>query len=102
MRPISGLERPWAQWLLLALSLLLIFVAAAVAIGLRRASREIERLRATDLEARVEREALERRLAREQSTRESLALELTRHRSRAGAARESPTLTLWPLSTRGA
>ena len=102
MRPISGLERPWAQWLLLALSLLLIFVAAAVAIGLRRASQEIERLRAVDLEARVEHEELERRLAREQSTRESLALELARHRSRAGAARELPTLTLWPLRTRRA
>lgn len=101
MRPISGLERPWVQWLLVALSVLLIALAARGAIGLRRASREIERMKAADLEGRVEREQIERRLAREQSTRESLALELARHRTRAeGSA--PPTLTLWPLRTRAA
>jgi hypothetical protein len=102
MRPISGLERPWAQWLIVGLCALLITVTASVAIGLRAASREIARLRAADLEARVEREQLERRLAREQSTRESLTLELSRHRTRAAAAGELPTLTLSPLRTRGA
>jgi hypothetical protein len=101
MRPISGLERPWAQWLLVALSVLLIALAAWGAIGLRRASREIERIKAADLEARVEREQIERRLAREQSTRESLALELARHRTRAAEGSAPPTLTLWPLRTRG-
>lgn len=102
MRPISGLERPWVQWLLVALSVLLIALAARAAIGLRRASREIERIKAADLEARVEREQIERRLAREQSTRESLALELARHRTRAAEGPAPPTLTLWPLRTRAA
>jgi hypothetical protein len=87
---------------LVALSILLVALAAWGAIGLRRASREIDRIKAADLEARVEREQIERRLAREQSTRESLALELARHRTRAAEGSAPPTLTLWPLRTRGA
>lgn len=103
MRPVSGLDRPAVQWLLVALSLVLMALAGWGAVGLRRAGREVERLRAADLEGRLQRDQLEARLAREQSTRESLALELARARSGTVTAEKTlPTLTLTPLRARGA
>ena len=111
MRAVSGLERPIVQWLFVALAVVLIAVAAAEAIGLRRARAEIESLRATRLDARVQQEELQNRLAHEQATREALTLELARVRGSTGSApgdgrggptATQPTLTLTPLTTRGA
>jgi len=107
MRPVSGFERPIAQWLFVVLAVVLIAIAAAEAWVLRRAHNEIESLRAARLESRVEREQLESRLTHEQATREALALELTRQRASTGSATASgggaaaPTLTLTPLTHRG-
>jgi hypothetical protein len=101
MRPVSGLNRPGVQWLFVVLAVVLIGVATAEAVGIVRARRVISSLRAADLNARLEREQLETRAAREQSAREALSLELARHRG-TGAAATQPTLTLSPLSKRGA
>jgi hypothetical protein len=100
MRPVSGFERPIVQWLFVALGVALIAVAAAEAVGLRRARAEIESLRAAHLEARVQQEQLENRLTHEQATREALTLELARTRPATGSGQ--PTLTLSPLTSRGA
>lgn len=107
MRPVSGFDRPIVQWLYVALGVVLTVVAAGEALGLRRARAAIESLRAAHLESRVQQEQLQNRLAREQATREALALELTRVRASKGSARPEalagpPTLTLTPLTTRGA
>jgi hypothetical protein len=107
MRPVSGFDRPIVQWLFVALGVVLTVVAAGEALGLRRARAAIASLRAAHLESRVQQEQLQNRLAHEQATREALALELTRVRASTGSARPeglagSPTLTLTPLSKRGA
>lgn len=101
MRPVSGFERPGLQWLFLTLGVVLVVLAAGEAVGLRRARGQMEALRAADLNARIEREQLQARAAREQSARESLSLEVARLRgSRPGV--NQPTLTLSPLQKRGA
>lgn len=101
MRPVSGFDRPIVQWGFVALGVVLIAVSAAEAFALRRARVERDRLRAAELNARVQQDQLENRLTREQSTRESLVLELAR-RTNQNASPAQPTLTLTPLSTRGA
>jgi hypothetical protein len=101
MRPVRGLEQPASQWMLIALGVLLIMVAGAESMGIRRARSTIEELRTANLNARTERQQLETRLAREQAARESFALELGRTRgSLSTAAAPEPTLTLSPLVTR--
>ena len=103
MRPVSGFERPALQWLFVALGVVLVVIAAGEAVGLRRARSQMHALRAADLNARVEREQLQSRAAREQSARESLTLEVGRLRAgRPGASEPAPTLTLSPLQKRGA
>jgi len=107
MRPVGGFERPAVQWIYVALGVVLIAVAAAEAVALRRARAEIESLRAADLNGGIERERLESRLAHEQATREALTLELARVRAPAGSGQGAsipafPTLTLTPLTKRGA
>ncbi len=102
MRPISGFDRPVLQYLFVVLALSLIGVAAWGAVSVKRATREIERLHAEELNARVEREHLEARAARERSARESLALQLARGRAGSDSkAADMPTLTLAPLGRRG-
>jgi hypothetical protein len=101
MRPVSGFERPVVQWSFVALGVVLVAVAAGEAVGLRRARAQIESLRAADLNDRVEQEQLERRLTREQATREALTLELARARTGASTPAAPPTLTLTPLTHRG-
>lgn len=104
MRPISGFDRPSFQYLFVFLAVVLMAIGVWGAVSVRRASREIERLHTAELNGRIEREHLEARAAREQSARESLALQIARARS--GAAPEAkpadlPTLTLTPLVRRG-
>jgi hypothetical protein len=80
----------------------LIAVGAWGALSVKRAAREIERLHAAELSARVEREQLEARAERERSARESLALQLGRASRGAGLqTADLPTLTLTPVTKRG-
>lgn len=103
MKPISGFERPWIQWILVFLSFVLIGLVAWQVLALRRQRQALAQLRADSMNARLERQQLESRLAREQSSREALALELARQRAAApDTPLEIPTLTLIPLVTRGA
>jgi hypothetical protein len=102
MRPITGFERPLLQYVFVALAAVLIGTSVWGAVSVRRAAGEIERLRADDLNGRVERQQLERRAAREQSARESLSLQLARVQAGSAAGSNPPTLTLLPLTTRGA
>jgi hypothetical protein len=101
MRQVSGFERPFVQWLFVASGMILIAVAAGEAVALRRARAEIESLRAADLNSRVEADRLRDQVTREQAARESFSLELARQRGAAAPATQ-PTLTLSPLTTRGA
>jgi hypothetical protein len=101
MRPVSGFERPFVQWIFVSLGAVLVAVAAGEAVGLRRARTQIENLRAANLEDRVRQEQLEERLTRAQATREALTLELARARAGASTPAAQPTLTLTPLTRRG-
>ena len=101
MRPVSGLDRPWLQWLFVALGVLLVVVAVIEAVGLRRLRSEIAALRASDSSGRIERQALQARGAREQSAREALSREVARLRGGTHAGVSGPTLTLSPLLERG-
>lgn len=101
MRPVSGLERASVQWVFVALGVVLVVVAVAEAVGLRRLRSEIEILRAADLNGRVEREQMQARVARVQSAREALSLEVGRLRGGTQPAASQPTLTLSPLTRRG-
>jgi hypothetical protein len=102
MRPVRGFERPLVQWLMIAASMVLIAVTAATAVALRRVSRTNEQLHADVIQERLDRQQLESRLAREQSGREALQLELARQRTQASTTVTIPTLTLTPLTSRGA
>jgi len=101
MRQVSGFERPVVQWLFVAVGIVLIGVAASEAVALRRARTQIDSLRAAGVNARLEQERLQGQVAREQAARESLTLQLARQTG-AGAPVVQPTLTLSPLSRRGA
>ena len=103
MRPVRGLDRPVVQWAFVALAIALIVLAAALAVTDRRLNGTVGDLHASLVEERTGRGQIEARLAREQSTREALALELARLRAggSAGATAGSvPTLTLQPLRRR--
>jgi hypothetical protein len=100
MRAVRGFERPVFQWSFLVLATVLIVLGAGEAVGLRRARAAIAELRAADLNARMERQQLETRLAREQAARESFALELGRVRGSVSAKAPEPTLTLTPILAR--
>jgi hypothetical protein len=102
MRPVSGFERPVVQWIFVALGVVLIAVVAAEAVALRRGRAQMESVRAARLDDRVQRDQLENRLAHERATREALTLELARVRGGASPAATQPTLTLTPLTRRGA
>ena len=101
MRPVSGFERPILQWLFVVLGAALAVMAGIEAVALVRAQSVVNSLRAADLEARVDRQQLEARAAREQAARESLSLELGRVRT-GSAAMEEPTLTLSAITVRAA
>ena len=102
MRPVSGFDRPGLQWLFVALAVVLVGLVAAETVGLRRLRGQVESLRASDLNARIEREQLQARIAREQSAREAFSLEAARLRGGSHAGASQPTLTLSPLTRRGA
>src|SRR5262245_48649074 len=102
MRAIPGLDRPSWQWALIAASVVVTGLAAGEAVLLRRARIANAGLQADALEARLERDRVERTLARERSAREALTVELSR---RGGAPPPAPapaTLTLEPIRSRGA
>jgi hypothetical protein len=101
MRPVSGFERPWIQWTFVAIGLLLVGIAAAEAIAIRRAREATEEVRAAEMNARLDRQQFELQLAHERSTREALAIEVARLRGTASQHAEPPTLTLTPLVKRG-
>jgi hypothetical protein len=103
VRPISGFERPLVQWLFVGLSVILIAAAGGGAWAARRASVAADAALAAQLRGEHERQQLDAQLARERSSREALALELARQReSGAEPIRVMPTLTLTPLTKRGA
>jgi hypothetical protein len=103
MRPISGFERPLIQWLFVALSIVLIATVGGAAWVARRANAAAALARAAEQNGRFERQQLDAQLARERSSREALSLELTRQReSGAEPTGVMPTLTLTPLTVRGA
>jgi len=103
MRAISGFERPVIQWVFVLLSLLLILAAGAAAWVARRANGAAELARAAEEFGHFERQQLDAQLARERSAREALSLELARQREGgAEPGRAIPTLTLTPVTTRGA
>lgn len=100
MRPLPGFERPLLQWMFVCAGLVLIAVAAAEGVVLRRMRGTVAQLRTASLSGRLDREQLERTLSREQAARESFALEVGRLRGSAPNTASTPTLTLWPLTTR--
>lgn len=103
MRPISGFERPLIQWLFVALSIVLIATVGGAAWVARRANAAADLARAAEQNGRFERQQLDAQLARERSSREALSLQLTRQReSGAEPTGVMPTLTLTPLTVRGA
>ncbi len=102
MRPVSGFERPVVQWIFVAIGILLMAAAVAEAVALRRGRLQIESLRAADLAARRDRERLDTRLAHERAANEALTLELARVRGASPSTTAPPTLTLTPLTKRGA
>jgi hypothetical protein len=103
MRPISGFDRPGLQWLFVALSVLLIAVAGGAAWVARQANAAAETARSAEEGSRLERQHLDAQLARERSSREALTLELSRAREGTSEpVRVMPTLTLEPVTTRGA
>jgi hypothetical protein len=103
MQPVSGFERPWIQWTFVVIGAVLIAVAAAEAVAIRRARQAMDGVRAAELNARLDRQQFEIQLTHERSAREALALEVARLRGSAAAANaEPPTLTLTPLMKRGA
>ena len=101
MRPVSGFERPALQWLFIALGVVLIVVAAAEGAALLRARAQLATLRADDVNARAEIDKLTAEAARERAAREAFSLQLARQRG-AVAPVTQPTLTLSPLTKRGA
>ncbi len=101
MRPVSGFERPGLQWLFIGLGMVLIVIAAGEGVALLRARTQIAALRTADLNKRIELDKLSAQAARDRAAREALTLELARQRG-AGSAVTQPTLTLSPLSKRGA
>ena len=92
------------QWLFVVLGVALIAVAGGTAWHARRVAGDAASLRTAEQEARLEAQRLDAQLARERSTREALALELSRLRAGGDAElpRTMPTLTLTPSETRGA
>lgn len=103
MRPVKGLERPLLQWMFIGLSVVLIAIVAVQGVALQREKGRREALLAADLDGRLDRQELEMRLAREQSAREALSLEVARLRGQADAEGQPlPTLTLTPIATASA
>jgi len=104
MRPVPGLDRPVVQWMFVALALVLVVLTGALALAVRRLNVTTGRLHTLRMEDATARDQLEARLAREQSTREALWLELGRLRAGgtngSGAASRVPTMTLQPLRRR--
>lgn len=101
MRPVSGFERPAVQWLFIVLAIVLIAVAAAEGVALLRARTEMATMRGAAVNARIELDKLSAQAARDQAARQALTLELARQRG-TGAPATQPTLTLAPLTKRGA
>ena len=104
MRSLKGFDRPGVQWAFVTLAAVLAVLVASLSIALWRLNGSLRELRVARLEDRAARDALEARLAREQSTREALTLELGRLRgaTASGAPAVPPTLTLEPLRRREA
>ena len=102
MRLVPGFDRPVIQWTFVALAVVLVTLAALLSVAFVRLNGSVRELRAARIEERSAREQLEARVAREQATREALALELSRIRAGHPAAddRLPPTLTLQPLRKR--
>jgi hypothetical protein len=99
MRPVKGFERPLLQWTFIGLSVVLIAIVAVQGVALHREKGRREALQVADLDGRLDRQALEMRLAREQSAREALSLEVARLRGKAESeGQPPPTLTLTPIT----
>lgn len=101
MRGVKGLDRPAAQWALVGLGIVLIVVALLGAVAVRRERMRSEDVRASMLQAALERDELRMRFDRERSAREALAVEVGRLRGQSAQGDSAPTLTLLPLKARG-
>jgi hypothetical protein len=102
MRPVRGFERPWMQWGFVVLGLVLVGVAAAEAMALRRLRGEIAQARASEMSAQTAREETQIKLTQERAARQALSFDVERLR---GGAREGPgvpMLTLSPVTKHGA
>ena len=102
MRILPRFDRPALQRFFVALALVLVTLTVLLSVALVRLNDSVRELRAARLEERTAREQLEARVAREQATREALALELSRIRA-GNVSRDDrlpPTLTLQPLRKR--
>jgi hypothetical protein len=102
MRPIPGFERPATQWTFAALALVLIGIVIAQGVILRNERQRTRNVHADSLNARLERDEMQLRLAREQSAREALAIEVGRLRGPRPGPSGVPSLTLSPHHSRGA
>jgi type II secretory pathway pseudopilin PulG len=103
MKPVSGFDRPAVQWAFVVLSVVLMALAAAASWIARRSTDRANDAQTIQQAMRLENQQLDAQLARERSTRESLALELSRQRAGGpDAPRVMPTLTLEPAESRGA
>jgi hypothetical protein len=102
MRPVSGFERPWMQWGFVMLGVVLIGVAAAEAVALRRLRGDIAQARASEMSAQAAREETQIKLTQERAARQALSFDVERLRGGDRAGRSTPTLTLAPVAKRGA
>jgi hypothetical protein len=101
MRPVRGFEHPLLQWIFVGLSVVLMAVVVVGALALRRERGRRDAIHAAELEGRLDRQQLEMRLAREQSAREALSIEVARLRGSSSDGSQlppPPTLTLTPIS----
>jgi hypothetical protein len=102
MQPVSGFDRPWMQWGFVMLGVVLVGVAAAEAVALRRLRADIAQARASEISAHTAREETQIKLTQERAARQALSFDVDRLRSGAREGPSAPTLTLSPVTKHGA
>ena len=103
MRPVTGLERPVLQWMLVAACVVLTGLLAVTAASVRGKARQIQELLDAQRASRSDVDALHAQLARERAAREAFSVELARLRAQqpeAAGPALIPTFTLVPPTAR--
>jgi hypothetical protein len=90
------------QWAFVMLGVVLIAVAVAEAVAIRRLRGEIAQARASEMSAHAAREETQIKLAQERSARQGLSFDVARLRGNAQSDRGVATLTLSPITKHGA